>query len=104
MENCTKNHMEIFWFMTFHKKLLWMKKPLHIWFDKVDGFVKVYDGARSLVLFSPERYDAIYDRVKYFISRKSGITYSTDHNFARMKFDSNNFLPIEKKQWLLIIL
>ena len=74
-----------------------MKKPLHIWFDKVDGFVKVYDGARSLVLFSPERYDAIYDRVKYFISRKSGITYSTDHNFARMKFDSNNFLPIEKK-------
>ena len=81
-----------------------MKKPLHIWFDKVDGFVKVYDGARSLVLFSPERYDAIYDRVKYFISRKSGITYSTDHNFARMKFDSNNFLPIEKKQWLLIIL
>ena len=48
------------------------------------------------MLFSSKRYDAIYDRVKYFISQKSGITYSTDHNFARMKFDSNNFLPVEK--------
>ena len=73
-----------------------MKKPLHIWFDKVHGFFKVYDGARSLLLFSSKRYDAIYDRIRNFISQKWGITYSTDHDFGRMKIDSYNFLPIEK--------
>ena len=28
-------------------------KPLHIRFDKVDGFIGIYDGARYLVLFPP---------------------------------------------------
>ena len=51
-------------------------KPLRIWFVKIDGFIKIYDGIRYLVLFGPERYNAIYDRINYFISEKSGITYS----------------------------
>ena len=38
-------------------------KLLRVRFNNVDGFLKVYDGARYLVLFSPERYDAIYDRI-----------------------------------------
>ena len=29
-------------------------KPSHIRFDKVDGFIRVYDGARYLVLFDPK--------------------------------------------------
>ena len=29
-------------------------KPLRITFDNVDGFIKNYDGTRSLVLFGPE--------------------------------------------------
>ena len=49
--------------MTFHTKLLWVQN--HCVFDKVNGFIKVYDGSRYLVLFGPERYDAIYDRIKY---------------------------------------
>ena len=40
-------------------------KSLRIRFDKVNGFIKVYDGIRYLVLFGPERYDAIYDLIKY---------------------------------------
>ena len=24
-------------------------KPLHIWFEKIDGFIKIYDGIRYLV-------------------------------------------------------
>ena len=36
-------------------------KPLRIRFDKIDGFINIYDGTRYLVLFGPERYNAIYD-------------------------------------------
>ena len=35
-------------------KILIGAKPIRIRLDKVDGFVKVYDGTRYLVLFGPE--------------------------------------------------
>ena len=38
-------------------------RTLGISFDKVDGI-------RYLLLFGPERYDAIYDRVRYLINKK----------------------------------
>ena len=44
-------------------------------FDKVDWFTRVYDATRYLILFGPENYDAICNRIRYFISQKSGITY-----------------------------
>ena len=34
-------------------------KPLHIRFDKVDGFIMVYDGFSYLALFGSEKYSAI---------------------------------------------
>ena len=34
-------------------------KPLHIMFDKVDGYNKIYDGIRYLVSFGFESCDAI---------------------------------------------
>ena len=33
------------------------------------------DGTRYLELFGPEKYDAIFDRIRYLISQKSGISY-----------------------------
>ena len=39
-------------------------------FDKIDEFVKIYDGITYLVLFSFQRYDAIYNRIIYLISKK----------------------------------
>ena len=33
------------------------------------------DGARYLVLLGPEKYDAIYNRIRYLISLRGGITY-----------------------------
>ena len=71
-------------------------KPLSIRFDKVDGFIWVYDRTRYLVLFGPEKYDAIYNRIRYLISQKSGITYISFHNYARIKIDSYNVLPLEE--------
>ena len=52
-------------------KNLFDSKPLRIRFDDVDGFIKVCDGIRYLVLFGSERYDAIYNRIRYLISQKS---------------------------------
>ena len=49
-------------------------KPLHIRFDKVDGFIRVYDGTRYLVLFGDEKCGFIYNRIKYLIGVKSNIT------------------------------
>ena len=60
-------------------------KPLPIRFDKIDGFNRVYNGTRYLVLSGPDKYDAIYNRIRYLISQNSGITYVFSHNYARIK-------------------
>ena len=39
-------------------------KPLHIRFDKVDGFIRVYDGTKYLVLLGLEKEDTIYNRIR----------------------------------------
>ena len=69
-------------------------KPVHIRFNILDGFIRVYDGTRYLVLFGPEKNDAIYSR--YPIGVKSGITYLISHNYAKTKVDSYDSLPLEK--------
>ena len=56
-------------------------KPLRIIFDKVNGFVRDYDGIKYLVLFGLEKYDAIFDRIIYLIGLKSYITYVSSYNF-----------------------
>ena len=38
----------------------------------------------------------ICDRIKYLITEKIVITDSANHNFARIRIDSYNSLPIEK--------
>ena len=41
-------------------------------------------------------FDEICDRIKYLMSEKCGITDNINHNFARIRIDSYNSLPIEK--------
>ena len=72
-------------------------KPLHIIFNKIDGFIRVYDGTRYLVLFGKEKYDFLYNRIRYRISVKSGITYKISHNYGKIKVDSYNSLSLEKQ-------
>ena len=73
-------------------------KALRIIFDEVDGFrfISVYDGTRHLVLFRPEKYDIIYNRIRYLISQKIIITFGFSHNYEKIKIDSNSSLPLEK--------
>ena len=72
-------------------------KPLSIRFDKIIGFNRVYDGTRYLHLFGSEKYDSIYNTIRYSISAKSGISYIVSHNYVKIKVDPNNSLPLEKQ-------
>ena len=74
-------------------------KPLPIRFNKIDGFIKVHGGDfRHLVLFDYEYFAQICDKIKYFISEKSGTTDrdSNNHSFQEIRVVSYNSLPIEK--------
>ena len=77
-------------------KIFMGAKPLCIWFKKIDGFIKIYDGIRYLILFASERYNAIYDKINYLISQKIGITYSVKNSFAGTRIDSYSSLTVEK--------
>ena len=73
-------------------------KPFDIRFDKRNEFIRVYNGARYLVLFGLEKYDSNFYRIRYIIGVKSGITYVISHYYGKIKVDdSYNSLPLEKK-------
>ena len=59
--------------------------PLRVRLDKINGFIRVYDGTRYLVLFVSGKYDYIYNKITYLISVKSGITDIISHNYAKNK-------------------
>ena len=90
-----KSHENILIYDMSYKTLI-SAKPLRIRFDKVDGFIRVYDGTKYLVLFGGEKYDFIYNRIRYLIGVKSGTTYAFSHNYAKIKVDSYDSLPLEK--------
>ena len=71
-------------------------KPLRISFDKVIRFIRAYDGTTYLVLFGTEKYDFIYNRIRYLIGVKSGNTYIISSNYAKIKVVSYDYLPLEK--------
>ena len=77
-------------------KILIDPKPLRIILVKIDAFIRIYDGTRYLTLFGPKEYDAIYDRIRYVINLKSGITYICSHYFTKIKVDFYDSLPLEK--------
>ena len=75
-------------------------KPLCIRFDQIDGFIRIYDGTTYLTLFRSEEYEAIYNRIRDLISQKSDITYIFSQYIAKIKVDSYDSLPREKRSTL----
>ena len=72
-------------------------KSLRIRFDKIDGFIISLDGEiKHLILFDYRLFNQIFNKVKYLITRKSGITNSFTYNFGKIRIDSYNSLPIKK--------
>ena len=72
-------------------------KLLYIRFNKIDGCITVYNGARYLVLFGLEKYDVIYNRIRHLKCQKRGMTYVFSHYYAKIKVDSYDSLPLEKR-------
>ena len=78
-------------------KTLTVAKLLRVRFDKINGFIRVYDGTRYLVLFRPKKYDVIFNRLRYLTGVKSGIAYVIFDYYAEIKVDSYDFFLLEKK-------
>ena len=53
--------------------------------NKIDGFVRFYDGTRYLVLFGSEKHDSICNSIRYLIGVKSGVTKVVSHNYPKIK-------------------
>ena len=101
------NHIAIdnYYFLLFdvsYKSLIG-SKPLLIRFNKIDGIIRIYDRTRHLTLLGNKKYNTIYNKIRYLISIKSGITCTISHYFAKIKVDSYDSLHIEK-HWLCIML
>ena len=91
-----KSHENILIYDISYKTLI-VLKPLRIGFDKMDGFIRIYDGTRYLVLLGPEKYDSIYNRIRYPINLKSGITdVSSFSLLCENLINSYDLLPIKK--------
>ena len=84
-----KSHRNILLYCISYKNLI-DAKPLDVKFNKADGFIRVYNGVRYLVLLGPEKYDAICNRITYLICQKSGITSAFSDNCVRIKIDSSD--------------
>ena len=77
-------------------KLFIGAKALCIWFKKIDGFIKINDGIRYLVLSGSKQFNAIHNRIRYLIREKGGITDIIIHNFARVRIDLYNYFLWKK--------
>ena len=64
-------------------------------FDRVNGFIRGYNGTKYLGLFGPGKYDAIFDRIRYLIGFKGGSIYVFSHNYAKTKIDSDDDFPLQ---------
>ena len=90
-----KSYENILIYDVLYKTLIGTK-TLHIMFDKVDGFIRDYDLSKYLVLFTLEKHNAIFDRIRYLLGLKSNITYAFSHNYAKIKIGSDDDLPLRE--------
>ena len=70
--------------------------PLRIRFDEIDGFIKIYNRVRYLVSLVVVFIMEVLLGLNIFKVKKRVITDGFSHNFARIRIDSYDYLPIEK--------
>ena len=73
---------------------------MRIKFDKINGFIRVFDEIRYLVLFRAEKYGFIYNRT---IGIKSDVTYLFFIIIQKSKM-IHTILGSKIKHWLYIML
>ena len=91
-----KSHENILIYDFSYKNLIGTK-PLCIGFYKIDGFIRIYDGTRCLILFDSEKYNATYNRIRYLIN----ICFFS--LLRKLKFVLM-ILYLQEKHWLCIML
>ena len=73
-------------------KSLISAKPLCIKFNKTNWFIRTYRSARYLVLFSSEKYNFCYSRIRYLVGVKSRYCvccyFSQIREFKAYSYDS----------------
>ena len=69
-------------------------------FYKIDWFIR--DWTNYLVLFASEKYDFIYNRIRYLISVKIGVTYMTSHNYAKAQSRFIRFFTSRKNTFVVL--
>ena len=82
-----KSYKNILPYNISYKTLIHIKL-LRIMFDKINVFIRLYDGTRHLVLFGIEKYDFVNNRIRYPIGVNGGTTYTISHNHGKIKVDS----------------
>ena len=97
-----KSCQNILVYINLYKTLIGTKS-LRVWFSIVERFIRVYDETIYLVLFAPEKYDSIYNRIIYLISQKSGITYVFLIIMQKIEIDSYDSL-LQAKTLICIML
>ena len=77
-------------------------KPFRIRFHEIDGFIKIYDRLRYLVLFDYGWCDNICDMIKYLITKKSSIRDSINNNFGTISIGSYNLYLYRKYRLFML--
>ena len=73
-------------------------KPLGIIYDKVDGFIRKYDGIKYLALPHSEIYVRIFDRIRFlFMLRINSSSVSSDN--IKIKIKIKIFRKTNKYAW-----
>ena len=72
-------------------------KPLHVLFNKTDGYNRKYDSTKYLALFqSDEKHETNFSRMSYLIMLKSNISVNYSHKYKKIKINSGDSLSLEK--------
>ena len=77
-------------------KTLIAAKPLCVRFNKKDGFIRVYNVTRYLVLFGGEKNIDFYNRRGYPTGVNSYFIYFISHKYVKIKVNSYNLLSLKK--------
>ena len=73
------------------------EKPLSLIFDKINGYIRKYDGTKYVGFFySGKTFKRIFYRIRYLIMFKSNISNVYSHKYTKIKINSNDDLPYEK--------
>ena len=88
---------EIFLIHVVAYKTPYGSKPLRIIFDNVDEYIRKYDSTKYVALFySDEKYEKVFDRIRYLIMLKRNISDVYSHKYTKIKMNSDDDLPLEK--------